>query len=165
MTLHAGLPVEGQARKHTCLKKRWSAVIGFLFLGAMLTQAQSTDGWEMFARVKFTEKLFTEQNEYYLVPVLDERIRAHKGQRITLKGHYIPMDLGKNAIVLSKYPYSMCFFCGGAGPESVAEVIFKDKTPRLKPDQLVTITGTLDLNDTDVMHMNFILREAQISQQ
>jgi len=59
----------------------------------------------------------------------------------------------------------MCFFCGGAGPESVAEVIFKDKTPRLKPDQLVTITGTLDLNDTDVMHMNFILREAQISQQ
>jgi hypothetical protein len=136
--------------------------VGLLYCLALPVFGQATEGWEVFARVKFTEKFFKEQDEYYLVPLLDTRIRAHEGRPVKLKGHYIPMEMGKNAIVLSKYPYSSCFFCGGAGPESVAEVVMKDKLPKLKPDQVITVTGILALNDSDVMHMNFILKEAQI---
>ncbi|MFZ6000985.1 MAG: DUF3299 domain-containing protein [Bacteroidota bacterium] len=126
--------------------------------------AQSMDGWEHFARVKFTEKYFKDQNDYYLVPLLDAKIKALQGKEVLLRGHYIPMEMEKGSVMLSKFPYSQCFFCGGAGPESVAEVIFKDKVPRFKPDQIITVRGTLSLNDTDVMHMNFILRNATLAE-
>jgi hypothetical protein len=119
------------------------------------------EGWDIFARVKFTEQ--TIQNEYYLVPFLDTRIKSFEGKVISLKGYYLPMDLADDrTIILSKNPYSMCFFCGGAGPESVAEIIFSSKRPKLKPDQVITITGKLKLNARDIEHMNFILEDAII---
>jgi hypothetical protein len=125
--------------------------------------AQSNDGWNVFARVKFNPKFFKELNEYFLVPVFDSQIRALEGKEITLRGHYIPMELNNgNVIILSKYSYSQCFFCGGAGPESVAEIVFPSKHPKLKADQIITVKGTLQLNDADVEHMNFIMREASL---
>lgn len=139
-------------------------IITFALLITTLSPAQTAfEGWDVFARVKFSEKFFKELNEYYLVPFLDSRIRAYEGKQFTLKGHYLPMDVeGSNVIILSKHPYSMCFFCGGAGPESVAEVYFSSKRPRLKADQVITVKGRLVLNDTDTEHMNFILKEAVV---
>ena len=136
-----------------------------IFLGlfiSILSPAQTdVKGWEVFARVKFTEKFFSDLSEYYLVPFLDSRIRACEGKVMTLKGHYLPLDLEEpNVIVLSKYPYSMCFFCGGAGPESVAEIYFSSKRPRFKADQVITVKGRLVLNDRDIDHMNFMLKDA-----
>jgi hypothetical protein len=73
----------------------------------------SEDGWEILAKVKFTEKFHKEENEYYLYPFFDSKIRAYEGKDFTLKGHYLPMDLdNSHTIILSKFPYSMCFFCG-----------------------------------------------------
>lgn len=153
------------SRPRTTTSAKACMAIGLLLLVVSpAVQAQSTAGWEHFARVKFTEKFFKTQNEYYLVPLLDSNIRALAGKELTLRGHYIPVELAKGAIMLSKYPYAQCFFCGGAGPESVAEVIFKEKVPRLKADQIITVRGVLSLNDTDVMHMNFILRDATLAE-
>lgn len=66
-------------------------------------------------------------------------------------------------MILSKYPMAQCFFCGIAGPESVVEVTLKEKPPRLKPDQVITITGILKLNDSDVEHMNFLLVDVKVT--
>lgn len=121
----------------------------------------SEDVWDIFARVKFTEQLI--KDEYFLVPLLDSRIRTYEGKVVSLKGYYLPMDFeDPRTIILSKNPYSMCFFCGGAGPESVAEVTFRTRPPKLKPDQIITVTGKLKLNASDVLHMNFILEDAVI---
>ena len=63
--------------------------------------------------------------------------------------------------VLSAMPFSSCFFCGGAGPETVAEVRM-DKIPEdLSPDAFVKVKGTLKLNSTNIDYMNFIVREAE----
>jgi hypothetical protein len=122
-----------------------------------------TNGWVLFSRVKYSQRFFKEYNEYFLVPSFDSRIRQYEHQEILLKGHYMPMDLEeKNVIILSKFPYSACFFCGGAGPESVAEIHFRSKPPRLKTDQIVQVSGKLALNARDVNHMNFILKDATI---
>lgn len=140
-----------------------SIVLTGFFLFAETVLAQSPDGWTEFARVKFTSKFYKELNEYFLVPFFDTRIKSLEGKKITLQGHYMPLELEDNkVIVLSKYPYSQCFFCGGAGPESVAEIIFSSKTPRFKADQIVSVTGTLKLNDKDINHMNFILENATL---
>jgi hypothetical protein len=132
---------------------------GVLLARLILFLPPVEEGWNIFARVKFTEQLI--RNEYYLVPFLDTRIKSYEGKVVSLKGYYLPMDLAnERTIILSKNPYSMCFFCGGAGPESVAEIIFAAKVPKLKPDQIITVTGKLKLNAFDVEHMNFILEDA-----
>lgn len=138
-------------------------LVTFLLISLLSATAKPPDSWEIFARVKFNAKLDKELNEYFLVPFFDSKIKAYEGKEITLRGHYMPMELDDNkVIILSKFPYSQCFFCGGAGPESVAEVYFSSKRPRLKADQIITVTGKLKLNDLDVNHMNFILENARI---
>lgn len=67
-------------------------------------------------------------------------------------------------LVLSKYPYSQCFFCGMAGPESIAEVQLAGKRPKFRTDKTYTFTGKLKLNERDMEHLNFILVGAILEQ-
>ena len=64
-----------------------------------------------------------------------------------------------NYYVLSAYPYSQCFFCGNAGPETVVELSFVGKQRRLQMDQLVTIKGKLKLNDSNIYQCNYIFEK------
>lgn len=122
-----------------------------------------TNAWLLFEKVKYSEKFYKEVNEYYLTPFFDSKIRQYENHEILLKGHFIPFDLEeKNVVILSKHPYSACFFCGGAGPESVAEIRFREKPPKFKADQVIQVSGKLKLNDKDINHMNFILVDASI---
>jgi hypothetical protein len=123
----------------------------------------SPDGWDLFSTVKFSPKLIKELNDYYLIPAFNSKIRFYEGKELTLEGYYMPLDLGdRNTIVISRNPYAQCFFCGGAGPESVAEITFASKPPKFKMDQIVRVSGILKLNDADIEHMNFMLTEAKL---
>lgn len=133
-----------------------------ILLLILLNAPPSTEGWQLFARTKFVSTYIKQYNEYFLVPQFDAKLKQLQGTEIDLQGHYIPLDLPAGSIVLSKNPYSSCFFCGGAGPETVAEINFKNKPPKLKPDQVITVKGKLRLNDKDVEHMTFILDQAEL---
>jgi hypothetical protein len=130
--------------------------------GWVVQDSVGEEGWDTLARVPFHSKFFKEHNEYFLVPTFDAAIRSREGKEIILKGHYMPFDLPEKSVILSKYPYAACFFCGGAGPESVAEVVFLNKPPRFRADQIITVKGKLKLNDKDVSHLNFILMDAEL---
>ena len=79
---------------------------------------------------------------------------------MTLSGYFIPIEVD-TVFVLSAMPFSSCFFCGGAGPETVAEVRM-DKIPEdLSPAAFVKVKGTLKLNSANIDYMNFIVREAE----
>lgn len=122
------------------------------------------DGWSIFARVNFKPKYSQEYGGYFLCPQFGNDIRSREGTEVSLRGYYIPFDMvTPNAIVLSKNPYSACFFCGAAGPESVAEVVFSKKMPRLRLDQIVTVRGKLKLNDTNVDRLTFIIEGAIVA--
>lgn len=141
--------------------KRIALAVCVLF--SFSSGVQPKDGWNIFARVKFNARYFKEFKEHFLVPEFDATIRALEGKEISVRGYYMPIDLGdSHAIVLSRYPYAQCFFCGGAGPESVVEVIFLAAHPKLKTDQIVTVSGKLRLNDSDVNHLNFVLDNAEL---
>ena len=53
----------------------------------------------------------------------------------------------------------MCFFCGGAGPETVMEVYAK--TPVKFTSEAVTLRGKLELNADDVNRLIYSLTEAE----
>jgi len=140
-----------------------------ILLGCFFLQngyAQSNDipnGWKEFAKVKFEPQPMEGFEQLMLVPQFDEQIKAYEGKQVKLKGFVMPFDYGNMPLViLSKYPYSSCFFCGAAGPESVAEIYFKDKPSRFDGDEQITIVGTLRLNLEDVQKMNFILEDSEL---
>lgn len=122
---------------------------------------QTTEGWSLFAKTKFEAKYNEKAKEYFLYPNFSADLRQMVGKEITLEGYHLPIDVEGDAyIILSKYPFSQCFFCGGAGPESISEVYFKDKQDKFEPDQYIRVKGKLKLNDADIEHGNFIIQDA-----
>lgn len=98
-------------------------------------------------------------------PVFGEEIKEFEGKMVTLEGFCLLIESeDEEIIILSKYPYSQCFFCGGAGPESVVDVLLTDeyKDHDLKMDQKVIFKGTLKLNVDDLDHLNYIFEGAEI---
>jgi hypothetical protein len=136
-------------------------LVAFTFTIAFFSAFAQTDGWAVFAKTKFDAKFNQQAGEYFLYPTFSPDLKAMVGKEFSLEGYYLPIDVEGNAyIILSKFPYSQCFFCGGAGPESIAEVFFKVKPGKFDPDQFIRVKGKLKLNDADLEHGNFILEEA-----
>lgn len=140
---------------------RLSLLVLLLFLSGLGLAQTLTDGWTAFAKTKFDAKYNEKAGEYFLYPTFPADLKANVGKEIDLEGYYLPIDVEGDAyIILSKFPYSQCFFCGGAGPESIAEIYFKVKPPKFEGDQFIRIKGKLKLNDADLEHGNFIVEEA-----
>lgn len=149
-------------------KVLYFSFIKFALLSSLAVRAQAPafpNGWDTFAQVKFKPKYVTEVNGDVLFPMFDANIRAKEGKEIFLKGYVMPFDIENNEyLILSKFPYSSCFFCGGAGPESVALVYLKDRSKKFKGDQVIKVKGILKLNDKDLNLLNFLVKDAELVQ-
>lgn len=127
---------------------------------ALLAQGKF-DAWNEFAKTKFEPKYYEKLGEYLFHPNFTAELKALEGKEITIQGFYVPFaPEDGNYIILSKFPMSQCFFCGGGGPESITEVNFAKSTPKFQVDDLITVKGKLRLNVNDIDHMNFILDQA-----
>ena len=124
--------------------------------------SQLTISWDLLAEVNFDEKYVEKTDAYYLFPTFGAVPQEFKGKRVKLSGYMFPLDPLGDFYVLSKYPFSSCFFCGMAGPESIVEIQFKgENRKRYKMDEQVTVTGILELNPDDIEHCNYILIQAE----
>lgn len=121
------------------------------------------DTWHVFAKTTFESKYNENLQEYLFYPNFTSELKALKGKHVTITGYYVPFaPEDGDYIVISKYPMSQCFFCGGGGPESIAEVHFTKMPGRLNVDDYITVSGKLKLNTDDADHLNFILTDAVI---
>jgi hypothetical protein len=135
-------------------------IAAFVFISSAV-KAQG-EAWALFAKTKFDAKYNEKAGEYFLVPTFSEDLKALAGKDISLEGYYLPIDVEGGAyVIISKFPYSQCFFCGGAGPESIAEVYFKGNV-KFEADQYIRIKGKLKLNGGDVDHGNFMVEGAEL---
>ena len=137
-------------------------VLWWLVVGCSGLFAQTKfDAWNEFAKTKFEPKYYEKLGEYLFHPNFTADLKAWEGKEITIQGFYVPFaPEDGNYIIISKFPMSQCFFCGGGGPESIAEVNFVKTTPKFQVDDLITVKGKLRLNTNDIDHMNFILDQA-----
>lgn len=145
-------------------------ILQFIFTALILGVFHSFHGqaqnsvpisWETLADVEYSEKYDESLQAYWLVPDFGESPKAVEGKEVVLMGYFIPFNFEEQFYVLSRYPYSNCFFCGGAGPESVLELQFKEEPPaKLKMDKRYFFKGILRLNKTDLNHCNYILEDA-----
>ncbi len=118
--------------------------------------------WETLRDVTFKKKWYPDEAVYMLYPTFGPAVQKLKGKEVSITGYILPIDLDANLYVLSAFPYSACFFCGGAGPESVMALKFKKNPRKFKTDERLTFKGTLSLNADDIYQMNYVLEGAEI---
>ncbi len=96
------------------------------------------------------------------VPVFSDEVKALSGQEIELKGYIIPVEGYKShkEFIFSAFPYNMCFFCGGAGPETVMEVESLDAVKFTS--ESIWLRGKLKLNSDDINNLMYKLVDAQL---
>lgn len=131
-----------------------------VFSFSLSAQSSTEVEWSTLMDITFKDIYIESEDIYVYFPLFDEAQRKYDGQEIAVTGYMIPIDVDLNQYVLSAYPFSACFFCGNAGPESVMAIYFKDDTRVYKTDERITLSGTLELNDSDVDELVYVLRNA-----
>lgn len=120
--------------------------------------------WKQLAKVTFNEAFVDSMDAYVPFPVFHPEIKFLEGKKIKVKGYVIPIEEtgDESILVLSAFPFTNCFFCGNAGPESVMDIKLKKKTKkRFKQDDIITFKGKLRLNDSDLYYLNYILESSE----
>lgn len=136
-------------------------IFSFTLNGSSL-QAQTESLWKTLAKITY-KKEYDEFLGFKIdKPVFSEEIKALNGKEVTVKGFIIPVEGYKShkEFIFSAFPYSMCFFCGGAGPESVMEVLASEAVEYSA--ESVTLKGKLHLNSEDVNKLMYSLTEARL---
>ena len=119
-------------------------------------------GWDLLSQVQvvkgYDEFMGTEVEQ----PKFSDFLLAQNGKEVTLEGFIIPLDQSgeQEYFILSRFPYQSCFFCGAAGPETVAE-IFPKESVRFT-DEKIKVTGTLRLNADNPMQLFYTLKECSV---
>lgn len=135
----------------------------FVHLDTLPAQSGTTDNlWKTLTKITY-KKEYDEFLGFKIDrPVFSEEIKALNGKEVIVKGYIIPVEgyKGHSAFILSAFPYSMCFFCGGAGPESVMEVQAVEAINYVA--ESIVLKGKLHLNSDDVNKLMFSLSEARL---
>ena len=133
----------------------------FYFVFSTVVVSAQADSWKKLGKLTY-KKQYDELMGFKVdVPVFGPEIKALEGREISVKGYIIPTNGYKShkEFVLSAFPYNMCFFCGGAGPETVMEIYSKE--PIEYTTESIVIKGTLKLNDKDINRLMFALVNAR----
>jgi len=124
--------------------------------------ANIPSAWKTLSKITY-KKEYNELMGFKIdIPVFSQDIKDLEGQYIEIKGYIIPVEGYKShkEFILSAFPYNMCFFCGGAGPETVIEVEAKEEI-EYDADQIV-LRGKLQLNAEDINRLMYILVDAEM---
>lgn len=148
------------------MKKLVILAVAFLglSLGAADLTAQTNESnlWKTLAKITF-KKEYDEMMGFKVdVPVFSGDVKKLEGKEISIKGYIIPTEGYKShtEFVFSAFPYNMCFFCGGAGPETVMEVYAKE--PIKYTAEPVILRGQLQLNSGDINRLIYSLEDAEL---
>jgi len=144
------------------MKKSIIAVLSFIILMSVSdrVQAQDTPVWKTLAKITY-KKQYDELMGFKIdVPVFSDPVKALEGKEVEVKGYIIPVEGYKShkEFIFSAFPYNMCFFCGGAGPETVMEV--ESREPVEYTAEQVVLKGKLTLNDSDVNRLMYLITDA-----
>ena len=142
---------------------RFLLFICITIVSGFTLQAQNKeDIWKQLSKVTYKKEYDALMGFKVDRPIFGASVKALENKEVEIRGYIIPTEGYKShkEFVFSAYPYSMCFFCGGAGPETVMEV---EAVEGIKYTvEPVTLKGILKLNDKDINRLMFKLVKAQI---
>ena len=163
MSIYLFLIPKGEITKLKQMKKLFFLTLSlglFASLSSLQAQGNSENLWKTLAKLTY-EKQYDEMLGFKVdVPIFSEQVKKLENVEVEIKGYIIPVEGYKNhnEFIFSAFPYNMCFFCGGAGPETVMEVQAKEGIKYTA--EPIIIRGILELNDTDINRLIYGLKDA-----
>ena len=140
------------------------SLTALLLLISIPVFSQTKITWDTLTDVTFTDKYSEEVDAYYYFPKFGPSVLALNNKEVIMKGYLLIIDPDNDIYILSANPFAACFFCGGAGPESIIELKIGKDHPRFKMDEVLTFRGKLKLNAVDIYQCNYILENARVYQ-
>ncbi len=133
----------------------------FGFVISFSIQAQEANIWKTLSKISYKKEYDEILGFKVDVPVFSKEVQELEGMEIVVKGYIIPVEGYKNhkEFIFSAFPYNMCFFCGGAGPETVMEVEALEEVAFTA--EQIQIKGILKLNDEDINNLMYKLVEVK----
>jgi hypothetical protein len=132
----------------------------FLLMTSTVQAQEKENVWSTLSKVTYIKKYDEFLGFKIDVPVFAEDVKNLDGAEISLLGYIIPVEGYKShkEFIFSAFPYNMCFFCGGAGPETVMEVRASEAIKYQA--EAIRLRGTLRLNDEDVNSLMYAIEDA-----
>ena len=124
--------------------------------------AQKSIDWATLGDVVFEVKYDKDMGISYEEATFGPGVIPLDGQEVALTGYMIPLDGFGVSYALSRNPNSSCFFCGGAGPETVMELKLKPSAMRrYRTDERLLFKGKLQINRSNMDNFTYVLHEAE----
>lgn len=137
-------------------------ILTLFLIGAIVHSNAQESTWKTLTKITYTKQYDELMGFKVDVPVFSEDIKAMEGKEVEVKGYIIPVEGYKShkEFIFSAFPYTMCFFCGGAGPETVMDVYAKN--PVEYTAEQVVLRGKLELNATDINRLMYSIHDAEV---
>lgn len=137
-------------------------LLALVTLKSFSLHAQTSIDWINLADVTFEEKQMDDVELTYNHATFGASLKALEGQEVSITGYMIPMDPMGITFVLSRNPNATCFFCGGAGPETVLQIKVKPGAfKRYTVDDRLTFKGILRMYEKDIDSLTYVLEDAE----
>lgn len=143
------------------MKKLFSILLALVISESIVAQAEVS--WTELEDVTFEEFYDRDRSEWSLQAEFAEDIQSLEGTEIEITGYVIPLDVSGEVYVLSAFAFTSCFFCGGAGPESVMGLEFSESPGRMHTDDVISVKGTLRLNVNPGLEFHYMLDNVEIT--
>lgn len=145
------------------LKIRISLLVIGLFLLFQKGMSQELINWTILGDVSF-HPIYVEEFGYEIdSAAFGDIVKPFDGKEVAINGYMIPLDALGTSYALSRNPNATCFFCGGAGPETVIQLNLKPKAiKRYETDAIMTFKGTLQLNAKNADQFTYVLHGAEV---
>ncbi len=126
------------------------------------TIAQSRLTWQQLADVSIKKMEDKENFMTYNQADFGEKLLPLDSTDVYISGYLIPIDAMGLTYALSRNPNASCFFCGGAGPETVILLRVKPENyKRYATDTRMTFTGRIRMNKNDKNSFIYVLQDAE----
>lgn len=154
------------------MKKWWEKIPAILFFmmlmgGEVHAQFPTDDGlWDLLLDDVTVRYRYSFSHEGFIPrPKFGDKLKEVEGTEVSVIGFFLPANITGSSFVVSYYPMAMCFFCTGAGIESVVVMYAADGEDRrfnnLRTDDFIEVKGRLELNEDVNQNLFYILRDAK----
>jgi hypothetical protein len=120
--------------------------------------------WKNLDSLKIEYYFDADYGDYLGKPTFSNESMSWNGKNVIIEGYWIPVsEIGDSTVsVLSALPYAQCFFCSGAGIETVMQIKAEGNIKRMETDEKVKLKGKLLLNRDNPMELYYQLVNARL---
>lgn len=138
------------------------AVLSISLSITVVSAQENTNIWRTLSKISYKKEYDPLLGFKIDKPVFSDQIKQLEGKEITVKGYIIPVEGYKShkEFIFSQFPYNMCFFCGGAGPETVMEVVSLDAVKYTT--EPIVLRGILRLNSDDIDRLMYKIENVRL---